>query len=917
MKKVKKTNKQLTPQQALAKKKQKQKIIKICLTVFVLLVASAGIYLGFGIFKQVEGFSKEKLLNNESSIQVSANGEEYYSYGQDGIRKNVSYDDIPQVMIDAVVAAEDSRFFEHNGFDLPRIVKAFMGNLVAGRITGGGSTITQQVIKKSYYPKEEQTIERKAGEIILAIEATSQTTKQEILELYLNKIYFGYGNKAIGIYAASKYYFDKEVQNLTLPEAALLAGTLNSPNKYDPFKNLKLAQERRDTILDLMEMHGYISKEECAATKAVPVENTLKSNPVSGSGKYQAYADKVTREVFEKTGYDPNTTPMKITTYINTDLQSKLNDISNGDGFKFPDKYLQTGACVQESTTGRVIGVLAARDYVPMGTTYAYAASKENMAKSGNYRYGQRNQPGSSLKPIISYASAFEFLNYSTAHYVHDVPYSQGEWTPSNWDKKYHGDVSISEALSQSWNLAAIQTLKEVVNKIGTEKMTEYLKGFGFDMYNEKLSLGYAIGSWDTGISPEEQAAAYAVIANGGTYIEPHTVEKIELIETGEVINFDETCQKEKVQALSPESAFMIRDIMTKYVKAGTGAYSALNLGYQIGAKTGTSNHDKHAPNKSLVGKSKDLWMAAYSPDYSWSVWVGYTAADQKKGRYPQTTAANQISALIAKYVHKGGLKNSYPSKPSDVVSAQCISGIYPYVAPGSGVPSDRIVSGYFKKGHTPGSSANGAGLNNLTAFSAAFTNGKINVNFTEYDPKSMTESSTPTKVYTINGRSWTLPYLGDLSQVYGKVVYAIDITDQNGKIVHSEKLSTNTATLNYTPPAGTYKVTGYYAFESGEGTSNKINQTITVEGSTQPASYTPANPTATQMSYSVVVPSGSKITVSLNGQSQTLETSGTITFSNLSPATKYTVTFVETKANGDTQTLPSHEFTTSNQSTQ
>ncbi|MFR6098905.1 MAG: transglycosylase domain-containing protein [Longibaculum sp.] len=335
MKKVKKTNKQLTPQQALAKKKQKQKIIKICLTVFVLLVASAGVYLGFGIFKQVEGFSKEKLLNNESSIQVSANGEEYYSYGQDGIRKNVSYDDIPQVMIDAVVAAEDSRFFEHNGFDLPRIVKAFMGNLVAGRITGGGSTITQQVIKKSYYPKEEQTIERKAGEIILAIEATSQTTKQEILELYLNKIYFGYGNKAIGIYAASKYYFDKEVQNLTLPEAALLAGTLNSPNKYDPFKNLKLAQERRDTILDLMEMHGYISKEECAATKAVPVENTLKSNPVSGSGKYQAYADKVTREVFEKTGYDPNTTPMKITTYINTDLQSKLNDISNGDGFKF------------------------------------------------------------------------------------------------------------------------------------------------------------------------------------------------------------------------------------------------------------------------------------------------------------------------------------------------------------------------------------------------------------------------------------------------------------------------------------------------------------------------------------------------------------------------------------------------------
>lgn len=133
---------------------------------------------------------------------------------------------------------------------------------------------------------------------------------------------------------------------------------------------------------------------------------------------------------------------------------------------------MQTGASVQESTTGRVIGVISARDYAPMGTTYAYAASKENAEKDSSFRYGQRNQPGSSLKPIISYASAFEYLNYSTAHYVHDIPYSSGGWTPGNWDGKYHGDVSISEALSSSWNLAAIQTFKEVIDKVGTEKMT-------------------------------------------------------------------------------------------------------------------------------------------------------------------------------------------------------------------------------------------------------------------------------------------------------------------------------------------------------------------------------------------------------------------------------------------------------------
>ncbi len=914
--KKEKTNKQpKTPQQLAKQKQQRKRIITISLVTVAVLIASVGIYFGVGIFKQIDGFSKEKLMNNESSVQVSSNGKEYYSYGQDGVRKNVSYDDIPQVMIDAVVAAEDSRFFEHNGFDLPRIVKAFLGNLAAGGITGGGSTITQQVIKKSYYPKEEQTIERKVGEIILAIEATSQTSKEEILELYLNKIYFGYGNKAIGIYAASRYYFDKAVQNLTLPEAALLAGTLNSPNSFDPFKDLEKAQKRRDTILYLMYDHGYITKEEYETTKAIPVENTLKSNPISSSGQYQAYADKVTREVYEKTGYDPQETPMRITTYINTDLQEKLNDISTGKNFKFPDKYMKTGAMVQESTTGRIVGVLAGRDYVPMGTSYAYAASKENMAKSANYSYGQRNQPGSSLKPLISYASAFEFLDYSTAHYVHDIPLT-GSYQPKNWDGKFHGDVSITEALSQSWNLAAIQTYKEVLDKIGDKKMASYLEGLGFDMYKENPgNLGYAIGGWENGgISPEEQAAAYAVIANGGTYIEPHTVKSIEILSTGEVINLDEQCQKEKKQALSAESAFMIREVMTGYVKSGTGSYSRMNMGLQIGAKTGTSNHDSTTKNKKLVGKNKDLWMAAYSPDYSWSVWVGYDAAGQEKGYYPTGTPAAQISALIAKYVHNGKVNNSYPSKPSGVVKASCISGIYPYVSPGDGVPSDRIVSGWFKKGNTPSGSASGASLNNLASFTAALADGKINVSFTPYDPESMTQNATPTKQYG----NYTVPYLGDIHQIYGKVVYVADVTDASGQVVHSEKLSTPTATLNFTPtPGATYTVTGYYAFESGQSTSNKIPQTITVEGAPQAASsYSQVSLESTKLVLQFTVAPGSKITVTLNGVSQDVTASGQVTFNELAPATSYTITMVETTAAGATNNLSPYSFTTPGAST-
>ena len=209
--------------QKKSNKKQKRRIIKVICLILAVLITSGGMYLGFGIFKQVEGFSKERLVSDESSVLCTTDGEEWFSVARGGVQKNVSYNDIPQVMIDAVVAAEDSRFFEHNGFDVPRIVKALLGNIAAGGITSGGSTITQQLIKKSYYPDEEQTIERKIGEIILSIEATSQTTKEEVLELYLNKIYFGYGPQTIGLYAASKYYFDKSVQNMTLPEAALLA----------------------------------------------------------------------------------------------------------------------------------------------------------------------------------------------------------------------------------------------------------------------------------------------------------------------------------------------------------------------------------------------------------------------------------------------------------------------------------------------------------------------------------------------------------------------------------------------------------------------------------------------------------------------------------------------------------------------
>ena len=902
------------PQKQTGKKRKisVKRVLIVCTVIIAMVVVGVGAYFGVTVHSQIKDVTKEDLINASNSVLISTKtNEEYYTCGKNGVRKNVSYEDIPQVMIDAVVAAEDSRYFEHNGFDLPRIVKAFLGNITAGGITGGGSTITQQVIKNSVYPNAEsenliQGLQRKMGEIVLSMRTTSDTTKEEVLELYLNKIYFGYGNKAIGIYAASRYYFDKNVQNLTLPEAALLAGTLNSPNRFDPFRNLKYAQQRRDTILDLMQLHGYITEEECEKTKAIPVENTLKSNPLNAGGKYQAYVDMVLREVSEKSDYDPETTPMRIYTYLDPDVQSKLDDIANGKSYSFIDKDVDTGACIQETKTGHITAVLSKRNYTAGDATNAYA---KKGVKSGGY--GQPHQPGSSLKPIIAYAAAFEYLDYSTAHYVHDVPLS-GSYSPKNYDNKFHGDVSIKEALSNSWNLAAIQTYLEVMDEIDEQKMVDYLSGFGIDMSNETLKTGYAIGGWDYGVTPKEEASAYATIANGGTYIEPHTVDRIEIIATGEVINFDDEAQQSKSRALSEESAFMIRSVMTDYVKSSSN-YSRLNLGLQIGAKTGTSNwaNDSSIPS-ALRGRSKDSWLSAFSPDYAWSVWVGFPDnIARKKGKAMHGSDAKNIAGMIAKYLHNGKVQNSYLPQPSGVVKGTCVTGIYPYIKPGSNVPKERIISGFFKKGNTPSGSASASSIPNLESFNAVLTSdNKIQVEFPQLN---QSKSGTPTKTYKANGKSYTLPYLGDINQIYGSFSYGVEVVDSSGKVVHSEILESENGILSFTPQSGDYIVRGFYTSASGESTSNKIEKTVSVKARLG-ASYSVSGKTDSTITLNMTVPAGNTVVVTItsesgNSSTQKMTSSGRVTFSSLTPGINYTITFVETTSDGQQRQLQPYYY--------
>lgn len=805
--------------------------------VMIVLCLAGGSFFAWTIYKETEDFSAKKLLSEEPSKIYDDKGELMYTYGSDvnGKRENITYEDLPQVLIDAVVAAEDSRFFEHDGFDLPRIAKTLITNLAHLSIRGGGSTITQQVIKKSYFPKEEQTYTRKISEIFLAIQATKEVSKEEILTLYLNKIYFGRSTNSIGIAAASKYYFNKEVSQLTLPEAALLAGTLNSPSAYDPYYNLDLATKRRDIILNLMVDHGYITQKECDLAKQVKIENMLCRGTSTSDDSLAAYVDLVTKEVKEKTGLDPTETQMEIYTYCNQELQKRATAMANGETYKYSDEDMQMGGSVQSTQDGRIVAVIGGHNY-----------------KSGDLNKATvKQQPGSSIKPILDYGMAYKYLDWCTGHTVKDEPIEAGI---KNWDNQFHGSMTISEALENSWNIPAYTTFQEVKKVAGSKNLTEDLESLGIDMSDQDPDLpdSYAIGGWSTGVSPVEMAGAYATVANNGKYIESHTVNYIEVAKDNETIKVDEQLQKKATNSIGEDVSFMIRETMLSYSSSTTGSYSSLSGLDNVGAKTGTSNWDSTSPYVK-AGKSRDLWMTAYTPDYTCSVWMGFDTTGIKKGKNTSDYKAYpaKVVAELLKYLQKNTTdKKSYPEQPSGVEQIQVVAGTYD--SPTANTPASQILTGWAKTGYGPTTAAKDPEINTLSAFEASINgNGKIDVSFTAYEPANP------------------------------DIVYVVEIYDESNNLLYSTKLTTNSGTIDYAP-TGKVKVVGYYAYSSGSPTSNKIEKTIGSSAKLDKVNYSITSGGSSVTNGSTTATSSVAIKVNAQSSSNTI----TIQFMNSSGGT-------------------------------
>lgn len=593
------------------------RLIKYLSISFLSLVIAA-IVLGGGVFfyyvSKAPSLSESKLVATTSSKIYDNKNQLIADLGSER-RVNAQANDIPTDLVKAIVSIEDHRFFDHRGIDTIRILGAFLRNLQSNSLQGG-STLTQQLIKLTYFSTStsDQTISRKAQEAWLAIQLEQKATKQEILTYYINKVYMSNGN--YGMQTAAQNYYGKDLNNLSLPQLALLAGMPQAPNQYDPYSHPEAAQDRRNLVLSEMKNQGYISAEQYEKAVNTPITDGLQS--LKSASNYPAYMDNYLKEVInqveEETGYNLLTTGMDVYTNVDQEAQKHLWDIYNTDEYvAYPDDELQVASTIVDVSNGKVIAQLGARH------------QSSNVSFGINQAVETNRDWGSTMKPITDYAPALEYGVYdSTAAIVHDEPYNYpGTNTPVyNWDRGYFGNITLQYALQQSRNVPAVETL----NKVGLNRAKTFLNGLGIDYpsihYSNAISSNTTESDKKYGASSEKMAAAYAAFANGGTYYKPMYIHKV-VFSDGSEKEFSNV----GTRAMKETTAYMMTDMMKTVLTYGTGRNAYLAWLPQAG-KTGTSNYtdeeiENHIKTSQFV--APDELFAGYTRKYSMAVWTGYS----------------------------------------------------------------------------------------------------------------------------------------------------------------------------------------------------------------------------------------------------------------------------------------------------
>ena len=655
--------------------------LKITVSLFFSAIAATVIFffsylMGLHEWKQ---FDPKKVLEMQQTVLVYDNqGQEVKGLYNKENRVNISLSQIPKDVINAFLAIEDARFYQHHGIDIIRIGGAFFKDLRTGSMEGG-STISQQLIKNTCLTSE-QTISRKLQEAIMSYQLEETYTKDQILEMYLNYVYFGHG--AHGIEAAAKIYFGKTASQLTLSEGATLAGVLKGPGIYAPHINMEKSTERRNLVLAQMQNYGFITQ---AQKEKAQKENIVLAQNNSEKYDYGYFIDMVLNDAQEILNMDSEeilSGGYRIYTTMDTQIQTDLEQLYENKK-NFPPNAKdgvspQSALIVINTQNGGIAGVIGGREYTGR--------------RCLNRAVQMRRQPGSAIKPVLVYAPALEKLNFSPSTLVLDERVNYSGYSPNNFNGKFNGWVTVRDAIAQSLNVPAVK----VFHSLGVETGKLYASNVGirFDRQDDNLSL--ALGGFTQGVSPMELCASFLPFSNGGYYMQPYSIAKI----TGPDGKVLYEHKENKYHVLSEETSFLMTSMLSSVVDYGTAKRLKMDK-IALAAKTGTSGTDG-------IEGNKDSWVVAYNTDYAVCCWMGYDKTDAVHclpkditgGTYPATVVKNVFENL---YKDKTAPQFTMPGGIVEAkIDLQALEKEKQVVLAGSFTPENETKIEYFTKDTVP-----------------------------------------------------------------------------------------------------------------------------------------------------------------------------------------------------------------------
>lgn len=543
-----------------------KKSVKISITIFLTILALIiTAFAAYFIITADAKLDRTKLINYSQTISfLDDSGNRIESSSIECDRSTVLINELPSYTKNAFIASEDRQFYEHNGLNYRRMLKALFKNTISLSFKEGASTISQQLIKNTHLSND-KTLTRKLKEIHMTRQLEAAYSKDEILEMYLNTIYFGHN--CFGLQSAANFYFGERAENLTLEQSATLAGLLSSPNNYSPFKNAEKCLQRRNLVLKNMAECNFIDRTQCAQSVSQPLDTVNKNSTNYRNSYIAAVTDEL--DLLDLDYYN-DLSGSKIYTYMDADIQNYIENLP----------FENDGAVIITDSNN---GVTAYKNTI------------------GN----AKRQPGSTIKPVLVYAPAIEEGIIHSFTKIEDCPIDFSGYSPENHDKKYHGMVTVAQSIAHSYNIPAVKTL----NFLTIKKAAEYANKLDIDLDDEDLNLSLALGGMKYGIPLKNLCDSYSTFRNNGNYQPSHFIKKI-VNSNGQTIY---SAPQIKTKAFSEGTCSLMNEMLMQTTNTGT-AKKLKNLSYDLAAKTGTCGDDSG---------NTDAYAIGYTSRHTICVWLG------------------------------------------------------------------------------------------------------------------------------------------------------------------------------------------------------------------------------------------------------------------------------------------------------